>query len=104
VVLTGKQRRFLRARGHGLHATVQVGKEGITDAVVAAVEQALLDHELVKVKLGQNALLDRRAAADELAGRVSAEVAQVLGNTVLLYRANPDEPVLRLPAGSPPQS
>jgi RNA-binding protein len=97
VALTGKQKRFLRARGHSIGVTVQIGKEGISDAVVGAAAQALLDHELVKVRVGQNALLERRNAAAELAGRTASEVAQVLGNTFLLYRAHPDEPQLKLP-------
>ncbi|RMH42034.1 MAG: ribosome assembly RNA-binding protein YhbY [Deltaproteobacteria bacterium] len=97
MALTGKQRRFLRARGHGLAAVVLVGKEGLTGALVAAVDRALLDHELVKVRIGTNAMVDRHDAAAELAERTGAEVAQVLGNTVLLYRPHPEEPVLRLP-------
>ena len=49
--LTGKQRRALRALGHHLEPVVLVGQNGITDGVVAAVDQALHDHELIKVKL-----------------------------------------------------
>jgi len=97
MALTGKQKRFLRGRGHSLAATVQVGKEGVTDAVVDALDQALLDHELVKVRIGQNAMVERHDAAKELAQRTAAEVAQILGNTLLLYRAPPDEPQLQLP-------
>jgi RNA-binding protein len=96
-VLTGKQRRHLRALGHGLDVIVQLGKGGIDDGLVAAVNQALADHELVKIRVGEAAGLDRHEAAEAIAGRTSSEVAQVLGNTVLLYRANPDEPVIELP-------
>jgi len=76
---------------------VQIGKAGIDDGVVAAVEQALADHELVKVKLGEAAGLDRHFAAEAIARRTTSEVAQVLGNTLLLYRAHPDEPTITLP-------
>jgi RNA-binding protein len=96
-VLTGKQRRHLRGLGHELKAIVQIGKNGIDDGVVAAVEQALVDHELVKIKLGEAAGLDRHDAAEAIAGRTRSEVAQVLGNTLLLYRADPDEPTIVLP-------
>jgi len=96
-VLTGKQRRHLRGLGHGLRPIVQVGKDGIDDGLVAAVEQALDDHELVKVKVGEAAKLDRHDAAQAIAGKTHSEVAQVLGNTVLLYRAHPDDPVIVLP-------
>jgi RNA-binding protein len=95
--LTGKQRRFLRAQGHHLSAVLQIGKEGLSEAFVSAVDQALLDHELIKVRIGGNAPLERDEAADELAGATGGEIAQVLGNTVLLYRPHPDEPVIVLP-------
>jgi RNA-binding protein len=96
-MLTGKQRRHLRGLGHKLQVIVQLGKGGVDEGVVAAIDQALSDHELVKIKVGDAADLDRHEAADELAKQTKSEVAQVLGNTVLLYRAHPDEPVIELP-------
>ncbi len=96
-MLTGKQRRHLRALGHELTVIVQVGKGGIDDGLVAAVERALLDHELVKIKVGETAGLDRHEAAEELAAQTKSEVAQVLGGTVLLYRARTDDPEIVLP-------
>lgn len=96
-MLSGKQRRYLRGLGHDLKPIVQVGKDGIDDGLIAAIDQALADHELIKLKVGESANLDRHEAADELARRTHSEVAQVLGYTVLLYRADPDEPEIVLP-------
>jgi RNA-binding protein len=96
-VLTGKQRHHLRALGHELRPIVQVGKDGIDAGLVKAVDQALADHELIKVKVGEAAGLDRHEAADELAAQTRSEVAQVLGNIVLLYRPDPEEPRIQLP-------
>lgn len=96
-MLTGKQRRHLRALAHPLRPIVQVGKGGLDEGVIAAVDRALADHELVKVKIGEAADLDRHEAADELASRTHSEVAQVLGNIALLYRADPDDPKIELP-------
>ena len=96
MALTGKQRRALRALGHHLEPVVQVGHAGVTAGVVAAVEQALWDHELVKVKVGSEAPGDRKVVAAELAAATGAELAQVLGRTLLLYKANPDEPRIEL--------
>lgn len=62
-----------------------------------AIAQALLDHELVKVKLGEGVEGDRHAVADELAKAAKAELAGVLGRTLLLYKAHPKEPKIRLP-------
>jgi len=96
-VLSGKQRRYLRGLGHELRPVVQIGRDGLDDGLVAAVDQALTDPELDKVKVGEAANLDRHDAATDLAARTRSEVAQVLGNTVLLYRAHPDEPEISLP-------
>jgi RNA-binding protein len=95
--LTGKQRRFLRGRGHSLQPVAQIGKEGLSAAFVHAVDQALETHELIKVRVGQNAMVDRKDAAAQLAVETDSHVAQVLGSTILLYRRHPEDPVLRLP-------
>jgi RNA-binding protein len=96
--LTGKQRRHLRALGHNLDAIVHVGKGGITDGVVGAVNQALEDHELIKVKVLEESPLDRKEVAEALAERCNAFMAQLLGRVVLLYRQHPDNPEIVLPA------
>jgi len=96
MTLDGKQRRRLRALGHHLGVVVQVGQEGVTPGVLAAVEQALWDHELVKVKLAAEDREVRKHQAVALASGTGAEVAQVLGRIVLLYKQNPDEPRIEL--------
>ncbi|HWO24757.1 MAG TPA: ribosome assembly RNA-binding protein YhbY [Kofleriaceae bacterium] len=96
-MLSGKQRRYLRSLGHELRPIVQVGRDGLDDGLIAAVDRALTDHELIKIKLGEAADLDRHDAAADLAARTRSEVAQVLGNTVLLYRPHPEEPEITLP-------
>lgn len=99
-VLTPKQRRHLRSLAHALKPLVQIGKGGIDGGLVSAVNQALLDHELIKVKVGENAGVERHEAADEIAKQTKSDVAQVLGNILILYRAHPDAPTIVLPAGS----
>ncbi len=96
-MLTGKQRRHLRALAHELKPIVQVGKDGLDEGLIAAIDRALLDHELVKVKVGESAGLDRHDAAESIASKTQSEVAQVLGNIVLLYRARPEDPTISLP-------
>ncbi|HEY1557414.1 MAG TPA: ribosome assembly RNA-binding protein YhbY [Kofleriaceae bacterium] len=92
--LSGKQRRHLRALAHPLRVIVHVGKGGVDDGLVAAVDRALVDHELVKVKVGEG---DRHEVADAIAGKTKSENVQVLGNVVVLYRANPERPKIALP-------
>jgi RNA-binding protein len=96
-MLTGKQRRHLRALAHDMKPIVQVGKGGIDDGLLGALEQALADHELVKVRVGESAGLDRHEAAENLATATKSQVAQVLGNIVLLYRPDPEDPQIKLP-------
>ncbi|MEZ4360957.1 MAG: ribosome assembly RNA-binding protein YhbY [Kofleriaceae bacterium] len=96
-MLTGKQRRYLRSLGHPLQVTVQLGRGGISEGVVAAAAQALADHELIKVKVAEAAGLDRHEAAEQLARETGSEIAQVLGNTVLLYRRRAEDPAIELP-------
>lgn len=83
--LTGKQKRRLRALGHHLSAVVQVGGNGVTPGVIAAATRALLDHELIKVKVDDERE-GREAALAALVAGTGAEVAQVLGKTALLFK------------------
>ncbi len=85
-------RRSLRAAGHHLSPVVQVGKEGVSDAVRAQLDQALTDNELVKVMVGTESPEDRFEAAEALGQGLGAQVAQVLGRTVLVYRKHPKKP------------
>ncbi len=85
-------RKTLRAAGHHLSPVVQVGKEGVTDALLRQLDEQLAAHELVKVKIGTESPEDRFEAADRLGGAVGAQVAQILGRTVLVYRRRPEKP------------
>ncbi len=96
--LTGKAIRYLRGLGHHLDPVVQIGKEGITEALVAATREALAAHELVKVRVGAEAPIDRKEAGVELAEATGSELAQTLGRTLLLYLRHPRKPKIVLPA------
>lgn len=98
--LTGKQRRHLRALGHHLHPVVQVGHQGLTDAVVAAVDEALDLHELVKIKVGQNSPDEADGPLSEaLAERLGCHPVQQLGRVVLVFRQNEDPDRRKVPLG-----
>ena len=97
-MLTGKQKRHLRAIGHSLKPVIQIGKKEIEEALVAEANGALDHHELIKVKLLESCLLDKHEAAEQLSKACSAEIAQILGRTFLLYR-QAKTPVIILPKG-----
>ena len=88
--LTGKQRRQLRALGHHLEPVVIVGQAGVSEGVIAAVAQALHDHELIKVKINEGPD-ERHEAAEKLAQGTGAELAQLLGRTVLLFKKRDED-------------
>ncbi len=94
--LKGKQVRFLRGLGHHLQPVVMIGKEEVTQPVITATNEALAAHELIKVKLQEGCLTDRREVAAQLAEATGSVVVQVLGKTILLYR-RAEEPVIELP-------
>ena len=96
--LTGKQRRFLRAKGHHLKAVLQIGHEGVTEAVVKQARVQLEAHELIKVKVGEGAPEGRHGAPEKLAEATHAELAQVLGRTCLLYKKRKKDSKITLPA------
>lgn len=89
---TGPLRRTLRAAGHHLSAVVQVGNQGVTDPLLRQVEQALFDHELIKLKIGTESPEDRFEAAERLREATGSHVVQILGRTILLYKKHPKKP------------
>lgn len=88
----GDLRRALRAHGHPMSPVVQVGKAGLTAAVVKQVTQALADHELIKVKIGSECPVDRYEAADRLDAEPGVNVVQIIGRVLLLYKRHPHKP------------
>ena len=89
-VLTGRQRKSLRGLAHRLEPVVLVGQAGVTEGVLRAVAEALLTHELVKVRLHDPE--DKKAAARALADGAGAALCGLVGHTVILYRPHPERP------------
>lgn len=94
---TGKQRRHLRALGHKLKATGHIGQSGLTEALAAQLGELLDRHELIKVKVNDGAGCTVSAAAVWTYETLQADVAQIIGRTMLVYRAHPEKPVIKLP-------
>jgi RNA-binding protein len=88
--MKGKERATLRAEAHHLNAIVHVGHQGITDRVIQTLDDALRTRELVKVDVSKNLDATVKATAGMLADAAHAEVIQVIGRKVTLYRENPD--------------
>ncbi len=93
--LRGFQRKFLRKLAHPLKPVVHVGAAGLAPPVLAALDAALTDHELVKVRLHEPD--DKKGLARALADESQAELCGLVGHTVILYRPHPEEPVIDVP-------
>src|SRR5206468_6036939 len=85
-------RRALRGHGHAMSPIVQVGKLGVTDALLKQVNQALADHELIKVKVGGECPVDRHEVADRLDREPGVDLVQLVGRVILLYKRHPQKP------------
>jgi RNA-binding protein len=94
--LTGKQVRFLRARGHHLKPAVLAGKEGLTPQLINSAVENLAVHELIKIKLLDSCPIDRKTAAHRLREQTASHLVQILGRTILLYKAA-EKPGIPLP-------
>ncbi|MFV0437568.1 MAG: ribosome assembly RNA-binding protein YhbY [Desulfopila sp.] len=87
--LTSRQKKYLKGLAHDLHPLVLVGKEGLSPAVIETTNQELLHRELIKVKLGKNSGMDKNDAGIALSAATGSSLVQLIGKTLVLYRANP---------------
>ena len=90
-MISGKQRAYLRKIGHELKPVMQIGKEGLTDTVVSAIDEVLEKRELVKLSILESAMLDTREVCDDVANRLQAEPVQAIGNKFIIYRRSSNE-------------
>ena len=96
-MLSDTQRKHLRRLGHDRSPVVLIGNAGLGPNLVAEMERALTDHELVKVRarVGDRDLRDDLLAA--LATATGSELIQRIGHVALYYRPHPEKPRILLP-------
>lgn len=96
-MLTGKQKRFLRSKAHHLDPIFQVGKGGVNENMVRQIGDALEARELLKVSVLQNCEDDKIDVAHQLAEGADAELVQIIGNTIVLYKESKENKQIVLP-------
>lgn len=96
MAVTDKQKRYLKGLAHSLKPVVMVGNSGLTDNVVAEIDNALNHHELIKVRISGQERAERKAMLEEIAERSNAELVMIIGNIGAFYRAA-KEPSIQLP-------
>ncbi|MFC3291014.1 ribosome assembly RNA-binding protein YhbY, partial [Modicisalibacter luteus] len=87
--LSQAQKKAFRSIGHHLDPVVTVSENGVSEGVMAELDRALTDHELIKIKLAVGDREIRRQVIEELAADARAEVIQIIGKMALFYRRNP---------------
>lgn len=96
MALTKKQIKQLKAMAHHLNPLIQVGKNDLTDAAVRQADETIEKRELVKCQVMDGSGLTAKEAGEELAGRLHAELVQVIGNRFVLYRASRRDDIERI--------
>ncbi|STX52775.1 putative RNA-binding protein [Legionella busanensis] len=84
-------RQTLKAKAHHLRPVVLLGAKGLTTAIVEETDIALNAHELIKVKINGAEREDRQKMATKLCQQLNAELVQLIGNTVIMYRQKIDD-------------
>ena len=98
--LKGYQKKFLKARAHGLKPVVFIGQKGLTATLIESIQQALERHELIKVKFIE--FKDRQqklSTAEAVTAEVDCQLVGMIGHMVILYRqqSDPEKRKIQLP-------
>ena len=94
--MTSKQRAKLRGLASKIDTIFQIGKAGITEQLVRQVDDALTARELIKLRVLETSPVFAAQAAQQLAEQTNAQVVQIIGSKLVLYRPNPKKPVITL--------
>ncbi|MEW5680910.1 MAG: ribosome assembly RNA-binding protein YhbY [Pseudomonadota bacterium] len=96
--LTNKQKQFLKAKAHDLKPVILLGSNGLTEGVVAEIDNALNFHELIKVKVPTEDREQKVLIMDAIVRETKAEQVQVIGKVLVLFRPSKDKKI-SLPRG-----
>lgn len=86
--MTSKQRAYLKSMAMKMEPVMQIGKATVTPEITKSVEEVLTARELIKINVLKNCVADPHGIARLLAERTHAEVVQVIGKKIVLYREN----------------
>ncbi|TNH05642.1 ribosome assembly RNA-binding protein YhbY [Testudinibacter sp. TR-2022] len=94
--LTTKQKQYLKGLAHNLKPVVMLGANGLTEGVVAEIDNALSHHELIKVKVAGAERETKQLIIDAIVRETTATAVQLIGHILVLYRPS-KEPTIKLP-------
>ncbi|HSQ33424.1 MAG TPA: YhbY family RNA-binding protein [Peptostreptococcaceae bacterium] len=96
-MLKGKKRSYLKSIANGLKHITQIGKEGISEAFLEQLDNALTSREIVKVTILESADLDSKETANYICEKLRAEFVQAIGSKFTIYRKNHENPQITFP-------
>ena len=91
--LNNKQKQHLKGLAHPLKPVVMLGNNGLTEGVLAEIDQALTHHELIKVKIATEDRETKALIADAIVRETKACNVQIIGNTLILYRPSEERKI-----------
>lgn len=91
--LSNKQKQHLKGLAHSLKPVVLLGNNGLTEGVVAEIEQALEHHELIKIKIASEDRETKKLIIDAIVRETKAQNVQVIGKTLVLYRPSQERKI-----------
>jgi len=95
-MLNQKQKRQLKSLAMQLKQRYQIGKNEITDAVIDMLDKALTAHELIKIDISKNINEEKMQIGLDLASKLNADLVQVVGRVIVLFRRNKENPKIQL--------
>lgn len=95
--LTPKQKKYLTGLAHSLKPMVQVGRNGVSDAIIKEIHRSLKDHELIKVKVSSEDQEQFQAAVSLITDQLDAVLVKKIGHSIILYRESDTDPQINLP-------
>ncbi len=95
-MINSKQRAVLRKMANTIEPVIHIGKGGITENLIQQTEQTLYSKELVKFSILRNVTDPVREICENIAKQTEADIVQIIGRKFVLYKKNPDEPVLMI--------
>lgn len=101
MALSNSDKRHLRGLAHTMDAIARIGSKRVTDGVIAHIDELLENRELIKVKLLDADREEVEEARDQLVDATGAELVQMIGGTLVLFRRRAHEPEIRLPGERP---
>ena len=95
--LTNNQKKYLRSMAHDLKPFVMIGQHGLSDSVIAEIDATMLKHELIKIKLRVEDRDEKQKIIEKILEFSHAEIVQVIGGVLVIYRPFEDNPDIILP-------